>query len=55
MSLINFISLVSAHTGNDYYDHGFTFYDGLIGGILLIGVIIGIVFLIKKKKWKIKE
>jgi hypothetical protein len=49
---MNLINLVSAHTGNDYYDHRFEFYDGLIGLILFIGIVISIIFLIKYKRNK---
>ena len=42
------VDFVLAHTGNDLIDHGFTFYDGAVGVVLLIGLIIGITFLIKR-------
>ncbi len=50
-------NLVSAHTGNDLVNHGITIYDGIIGGILLVGLIIGIMFLIKYKRirWQNKK
>jgi len=52
MKLLNFISLVSAHTGNDYYEHGMEFFDWFLLGLLIIGLIFFIVWRIKKKKRK---
>ena len=50
MKLLNFISFVSAHTGNDYYEHGIEFADWVIFGLLIVGIIFLIRWIRKKRK-----
>jgi len=51
--LVSFISLISAHTGNDAYDHEvFTLGDWIFGFVLLIIMITALVYLIK---WLMKN
>lgn len=53
MKLLN---MVSAHTGNDLYDHGMTLADWIVGLVIIVTLILLIVFIIKKsKKRKIKK
>ena len=54
ISLLSLIGLVSAHTGNDLYDHGFTIYDGVIGIVIIVVLAIIVKYLIKKRKNKRK-
>ncbi len=54
LSLLSFIGLVSAHTGNDLYDHGFTVCDGVISIMIVVLAAIVIYYLIKKSKNKRK-
>ena len=52
MKLLNLISFVSAHTGNDASDHGMEFFDWFLLVLLVIGLIFLIRWLIKKRKKK---
>ncbi len=49
MKFLNFISFVSAHTGNDYYEHGMEFFDWFLLGLLIVGVIFLIRWIINAK------
>ncbi|MBU2562216.1 MAG: hypothetical protein KKF68_00975 [Nanoarchaeota archaeon] len=49
----NLINLVSAHTGNDAYDHYMTLPEFIIGLIIIIGLLVGGLWLIKRK-WRKK-
>ena len=53
--LLNIISFVSAHTGNDYHDHGMEFFDWVLLAILIIGAFFLIKGMIKRKKRKGKR
>lgn len=44
------INLVSAHTGNDLINHGFTYIDGIIGVVLFIVLVFIINLLIVKRR-----
>ena len=46
------ISFVSAHTGNDIYEHGMEFFDWFLLGLLVVGIIFLFTYLIKKRKNK---
>lgn len=52
LSLLTLINLVSAHTGNDYYEHGPELADWIIGLSILVALVILIIWLIKRKKRK---
>ena len=49
------INLVSAHTGNDTINHGFTLVDGIIGLLILIVLIFIMGLLIKRNKIRRKN
>lgn len=50
MKVLNLISFVSAHTGNDAIDHGMGFFDWFLLGLLIVGLIFLSRWLIKKRK-----
>jgi hypothetical protein len=50
--LLNLIGFVSAHTGNDIYDHGMEFFDWFLPIALIIGLIFLIHWMIRKGKTK---
>jgi len=52
MKIINLISLVSAHTGNDTVNHSFEIADGIVGILILIFLIIIITLITKRYKRK---
>lgn len=52
MAVLSFVGFVSAHTGNDMYDHGMTVYEGVIGGLVVVALVLLIVYLIKQIKKK---
>jgi len=47
--MFNLINLVSAHTGNDAYEHGMEFFDWLILILLIAGLIFLVRWIIKRK------
>ena len=52
MKLVNFISFVSAHTGNDAHEHGMEIADWIFLILLIIGLVFLIRWLIKRRKRK---
>ncbi len=50
MKVLNLISFVSAHTGNDLYEHSMEFFDWFLLGLLIVGLIFLSRWLIKKRK-----
>jgi flagellar biogenesis protein FliO len=47
---MNLIGFVSAHTGNDLYDHHMEFFDWVLLVLLVIGLIYLLIWVIKKKR-----
>jgi membrane protein DedA with SNARE-associated domain len=50
MGFLELIGFVSAHTGNDLYDHGMEFFDWVILVLLVIGLIFLVRWFIKRKR-----
>jgi hypothetical protein len=47
---MNLLGLVSAHTGNDLYNHHMEFFDYVLSVLLVIGVVFLIGLVIRRKK-----
>ena len=50
MGFLELISFVSAHTGNDTYNHGMEFFDWVFFVLLLVSLILLIRGIIKRRK-----
>lgn len=48
--MINMLGLVSAHTGNDIYNHGMKFFDFIIGIALIFALSLFILWVVKRNK-----